>query len=104
MLRQTTITVVEKVRPRKEMIKKRVRVEKAIALGINLGITALSFVLIVSGCITAFVVACNGLVLIDSKYFALPAIAIAFMWGHGSGYIRCKKKHGGIYDEWQQIM
>lgn len=99
MIRQTTVTVTEKVRPSKAMIRKKVNAEKAIALGINLGITALSFVLMVAGCITAFVLACNGAGVVGNQYFALPAIALAFMWGHGSGYSRCKKKLGGYLNE-----
>lgn len=94
MLRQTTVTVVEKVRPSKRMIRKKVRMEKAIALGINLAITVLSFALVVGGCVAAFMIACDMLEPLDNKFLILPVLTLAFMWGYGAGHVRCRKKYG----------
>ena len=85
------VVIEEHVKLSREAIKKRVKVTKAIAAGINLGIMALSAVILAAGCITAFCIMCNRTGAPGGELLVIPAIACAFAWGHEVGESRGRR-------------
>lgn len=88
---QQEVVIEEHVRLSREAIKKRVKLTKAIAAGINLGIAVLSAVILVAGCITAFSVMCSRTGAPGGELLVIPAIAFAFAWGHEIGESRVRR-------------
>lgn len=88
---QQEIVVEEHVKLSREAIRKRVKITKAIAAGINLGIAVLTAVTLAAGCIAAFIIMCNRTGAPGGELLVIPAIACAFAWGHEIGESRGRR-------------
>ena len=80
MHRETEVFVVEeKLAPRKEAIKRRVKLERCIAAGINLGAMILT----------------GGL---GGEVLVFPALAMMFLWGREIGLREARQEAEAIED------
>lgn len=104
MQRQTEIFVLEeRLAPRKEAIKHRVKLEKGISAGINLGTMILSAAVFVKVAFVVYDVFMSRSGGIGGEILVLPALILAFYWGHEFGMDAAEKEakaiedHGGEY-------
>ena len=95
MHRETEVFVVEeKLAPRKEAIKRRVKLERCIAAGINLGAMILTGGALVKIGLMVFAV-------IDSRtgeVLVFPALAMMFLWGREIGLGEARREAEAIED------
>ena len=79
---------------RRTILQQEVVIEEHVKLSreaINLGIMALSAVILAAGCITAFCIMCNRTGAPGGELLVIPAIACAFAWGHEVGESRGRR-------------
>lgn len=104
MQRETEIFVIEeKLAPRKEAIKRRVKLERDIAIGINMGtliLTGAAFVKIGFMVFNMIDSRTGGL---GSEILVFPALVLMFLWGREVGLRKAEQEgkaiedHGGEY-------
>ena len=93
MHRETEVFVVEeKLAPRKEAIKRRVKLERCIAAGINLGAMILTGSALVK---IGFMVFTGGL---GGEVLVFPALAMMFLWGREIGLGEARQEAEAIED------
>ena len=87
--RETEVFVVEeKLAPRKEAIKRRVKLEKCIAAGINLGAMILTGGALVKIGFMVFTVIDSRTGGLGGEILVCPALAMMFLWGREVGRSR----------------
>nr|DAQ32001.1 MAG TPA: MYM-type zinc finger protein [Caudoviricetes sp.] len=87
--RETEVFVVEeKLAPRKEAIKRRVKLEKCIAAGINLGAMILTGGALVKIGFMVFTVIDSRTGGLGGEILVFPALAMMFLWGREVGRSR----------------
>ena len=104
MQRQTEIFVLEeRLAPRKEAIKRRVKLEKGISAGINLGVMILIAAVFVKVGFVVYETLMSRGGGIGGEILVLPSLVLAFYWGHEFGMDAAEKEakaiedHGGEY-------
>ena len=86
MHRETEVFVIEeKLAPRKEAIKRRVKLERCIAAGINLGAMILTGSALVKIGFMVFTVIDSRTGGLGGEVLAFPALAMMFLWGREIG-------------------
>lgn len=86
MHRETEVFVVEeKLAPRKEAIKRRVKLERCIAAGINLGAMILTGGALVKIGLMVFAVMDSRTGGLGGEVLVFPALAMMFLWGREIG-------------------
>lgn len=86
MHRETEVFVVEeKLAPRKEAIKRRVKLERCIAAGINLGAMILTGGALVKIGLMVFAVIDSRTGGLGGEVLVFPALAMMFLWGREIG-------------------
>lgn len=79
--RERIVVMEEVLKPRASEIRRRIKIEKCIALGISLGIMAVSAAIVAAAIIGSYLILKNRMGGPGSEIFVLPAIACAFWWG-----------------------
>lgn len=104
MQRETEVYVIEeKLTPRKEAIKRRVKLEKCIAAGINLGAMILTGGTLVKIGLMVFAVIDSRTGGLGGEVLVFPALALMFLWGRDVGLGEAEQAereiedHGGEY-------
>lgn len=99
MHRETEIFVIEeKLAPRKEAIKRRVKLERHIAAGINLGTLILTSAALVKIGFIAFAVIDSRSGGLGGEVLVLPALAMMFLWGRDVGLGETRQEAETIED------
>ena len=94
MHRETEVFVVEeKLTPRKEAIKRRVKLERCIAAGINLGVMILT-----GGALMVFAVMDSRTGGLGGEVLVFPALAMMFLWGREIGLREARQEAEAIED------
>ena len=104
MQRETEVYVIEeKLTPRKEAIKRRVKLERCIAAGINLGAMILTGGTLVKIGLMVFAVIDSRTGGLGGEVLVFPALALMFLWGRDVGLGEAEQAereiedHGGEY-------
>ena len=99
MHRETEIFVVEeKLAPRKEAIKRRVKLERCIAAGINLGAMILTGGALVKIGLMVFAVMDSRTGGLGGEVLVFPALAMMFLWGREIGLREARQEAEAIED------
>lgn len=99
MHRETEVFVVEeKLAPRKEAIKRRVKLEKCIAAGINLGAMILTGGALVKIGFMVFAVIDSRTGGLGGEVLVFPALAMMFLWGREIGLGEARQEAEAIED------
>lgn len=99
MRRETEVFVVEeKLAPRKEAIKRRVKLERGIAAGINLGTLILTGVALVKIGIMVFAVIDSRTRGLGGEVLVFPALIMMFLWGRDVGLGEARQEAEAIED------
>lgn len=99
MQRETEVYVIEeKLTPRKEAIKRRVKLEKCIAAGINLGAMILTGGTLVKIGLMVFVVIDSRTGGLGGEVLVFPALAMMFLWGREIGLGEARQEAEAIED------
>lgn len=103
MHRETEVFVVEeKLMPRKEAIKRRVKLERGIAGGVNLSVVFLTGAALIKIGFMVFT-AVESKTGLGGEMLVLPVLAMMFLWGREVGQEEAKQEveaiedHGGEY-------
>lgn len=93
MHRETEVFVVEeRLAPRKEAIKRRVKLERCIAAGINLGAMILTGGALVKIGLMVFAVIDSRTGGLGGEVLVFPALAMMFLWGREIGLGEARQK------------
>lgn len=99
MHRETEVFVVEeKLTPRKEAIKRRVKLERCIAAGINLGAMILTGGALVKIGLMVFAVMDSRTGGLGGEVLVFPALAMMFLWGREIGLREARQEAEAIED------
>lgn len=97
--RETEVFVVEeKLAPRKEAIKRRVKLERCIATGINLGAMILTGGALVKIGFMVFAVIDSRTGGLGGEVLVFPALAMMFLWGRDAGLEEARQEAEAIED------
>lgn len=96
---ETEVFVVEeKLAPRKEAIKRRVKLERCIAAGINLGAMILTGGALVKIGLMVFAVMDSRTGGLGGEVLVFPALAMMFLWGREIGLREARQEAEAIED------
>lgn len=99
MHRETEVFVVEeRLAPRKEAIKRRVKLERCIAAGINLGAMILTGGVLVKIGLMVFAVIDSRTGGLGGEVLVFPALAMMFLWGREIGLGEARQEAEAIED------
>ena len=99
MHRETEVFVVEeRLAPRKEAIKRRVKLERCIAAGINLGAMILTGGALVKIGLMVFAVIDSRTGGLGGEVLVFPALAMMFLWGREIGLGEARQEAEAIED------
>lgn len=99
MHRETEVFVVEeKLAPRKEAIKRRVKLERCIAAGINLGAMILTGGALVKIGLMVFAVMDSRTGGLGGEVLVFPALAMMFLWGREIGLREARQEAEAMED------
>lgn len=99
MHRETEVFVVEeKLAPRKEAIKRRVKLERCIAAGINLGAMILTGGALVKIGLMVFAVIDSRTGGLGGEVLVFPALAMMFLWGREIGLGEARREAEAIVE------
>ena len=99
MHRETEVFVVEeKLAPRKEAIKRRVKLERCIAAGINLGAMILTGAALVKIGFMAFAMIDSRTGGLGGEILIFPMLVMMFLWGRDIGKEEARQEGEAIED------
>lgn len=99
MQRATEVYVIEeRLIPRKEAIKRRVKLERCIAAGINLGIIFLTGTALVKIGFMVYTAISSRAGGFGGEILVFPALAMMFLWGRNVGLEEAEQEEREIED------